>query len=214
MAKKEEEWTVHDIVIISVIGCLSYGAGIVLLYFKSLLGIGLIFVPTLFIIPALIEARAKIKRYLKEKRRIKRLLNSNPVIVGGVAQGHHKRKKQQPETFDCPVINDEASKGKLMRELGLWYEKPAKSSSFEEKKVDVVTPQKHERMNKLNAIFDYLETFGRIRFSYQAHVGNLRGADIGKSVKTEAKRRGLDVTVKDKGKDVIITMKRSEKRVV
>ena len=216
MTKKEEEWTVHDIVVISAMCCLCYGTGIVLLYIKSLLGLGLIIIPTLFIIPALIDAKKKLKNYLKERRRIKRLLDSEQIIIGGAPQKHHKKKKWQPAVFDYPIIiDDETSKGKMMQELGLWYEKPAKLVSFEEKKVNTVTSQKHERTNKLGTIFDTLEAYGKIRFSYQAHVGALRGKDIGRFVKIEAKRRGLDVTVKEKGKDVIISMaKRSGKTVV
>lgn len=215
MTKRNEEWGTREICIVLAYCTFFYAVGVLLLYFKELLGFGFIFIPTLFFIPALIEARKKIRGYLK-KRRIENLKKSQEtVVIGGIPQKHHKKKKQ-PDVFDYPTINDETSKGKLMEELGLWYDKPAKRSSFEEKEEDAVTPQKHERTNKLDAIFDYLEMFGKIRFSYQSHVGNLRGADISKSVLREAKRRGLsNVTVKQKGKDVIISMaKRSGKRVI
>lgn len=193
-----------------------YGVGVLLLYFKVLLGLGFVFIPTLFFIPTLIEARKKIRIYLKKRRTEKLRKNRETVVIGGIAQEHHHKKKKQPDVFGYPIIDDETSKGKLMQELGLWYDKPAKRSSFGEKEERVATLQKHERTNKLDAVFDYLKMFGKIRFSYQSHVGNLRGADISKSVLREAKRRGLsNVTVKQKGKDAIISMReRSGKEVV
>lgn len=216
MTKRNEEWSTREICFVFTYCIPFYALGVLLLYFKVLFGFSFILVSTLFFIPALIEARKKIRRYLKKRRTDKLRKNQKTVIVGGTPQEHHKKKKREPDVFDyyVPVIDDVTSKGKMMEELGLWYEKPVKRFSFEEKEEEVVTPQNRERANKLDAIFEYLEAFGKVRFSYQSHVGDLRGKSIGRFVKTEAKRRGLDVTVKDKGKDVIITMERSPKRIV
>ena len=217
MTKKEEEWTVHDIVVICALCCLCYGAGIVLLYIKSLLGLGLIIIPTLFIIPALIEAKKKLKNYLKERRRIKRLLDSEQIIIGGTPQKHHKKKKREPDVFDYPSINDETSKGKLMEELGLFYEKRTKKASFTETDIEEHTKSTtpNRTYSQLNELFDALNHRKRIRIAHDANIGSgHHGGSIKRMVEAEAKRRGVSISTRMKGKDIVIEMERSPKRVV
>ena len=194
-----------------------YAVGILLLYFKVLFGFGFVLVSTIFFIPALIEARKKIRIYRKKRRTEKLRRTQETVIVGGIPQEHHKKKKLQPDVFDYPGINGATSKGKMMEELGLWYDKHAKRFSFEEKKEEEPTRSGTigRGYRQLNELFNALNYRKRIRIAHDANIGSgHHGDSIKRMVETEAKRRGLYITVIEKGKDIIIETKRSNKRVV
>ena len=213
----------NDSVIFELVWCiLIYIAGIFsLVIFKAyIFSLALFFVATLFIIPTLIEAKKEydefIKRYKKRIRKIK------TVIIGGLPS---KKKKHKEITITKEITKGVFShfspekahaKGEVMREFGLFYDnKPQGEKIDEDKKEGVKEVEKHslERMTKFDVLFSELEAFGKIRFSYQAHVGKFRGADIGKFVLIEAKRRGLsNVSVKQKGKDIIISMPKSTEK--
>ena len=217
MTKRNEEESNSEIYIMVIYCIFLYAVGVALLYFKALFGLGFILVSTLFFVPTLIEARKKIRGYLKKRRIEKLRKNRETVVVGGTPQEHHHKKKRQPDVFDYPGINGATSKGKMMEELGLWYDKPAKRFSFEEK--ETIEPTKSSTPGRtyrqLNELFDALNYRKRIRIAHDANIGSgHHGNSIRKMVETEAKRRGVYITVIEKGKDIIIEMKRSKKRVV
>jgi len=220
MTKRDEEWSNSEICIMFAYCVFFYIVGVFLLYFKVLYGLGFVFVSTLLFVPTLIEARKKIRRYWKKVRMEKLRKNQETVIIGGIPQDHHHKKKKKSDIFDyyVPIIDDNTSKGKMMKELGLWYEKSKKTISFEEKEPVNTTksPIPGRTYRQLSKLFDALNHYKRIRIAHQANIGaGHHGDSIKKMLKAEAKRRGLDITVTEKGKDVIISMpKRSEKRVV
>lgn len=183
---------------------LLYALGTLLLYFKSLFGLGLVFVSTLFFVPTLGEAKKKLAEYTK-KRRIKKLRRTREtVIVGGAPQKHHKKKKQQLELVTYPTTDDSVSKGRAMRELGLFYEKK-KPKNFEEKFVEPtkVSGRTHTQLNEL---FNALAYRKRIRIAHDANIGaGHHGGSIRKMAEAEAKRRGVHISIRMKGKDAIIT---------
>ena len=178
-----------------------------MLYFKVLFGLGLVFVSTLFFIPTLGEANKKIRGYLKERRIEKVRRTRETVIVGGTPQKHHKKKKQR-EPVECPVINDSISKGSMMRELGLFYEKKPflkKKSSIKEIAELTKTSNPNRTYSQLNELFDALNYRKRIRIKHDANIGSgHHGSSIKKMVEAEAKRRGIDISVRMKGKGLII----------
>ena len=105
------------------------------------------------------------------------------------------------------MIDDSISKGTVMRELGLFYEKKQKNISFLEK--EITEPTKVSNPNRtysqLNKLFEALTYRKRIRIAHNANIGSgHHGSSIRKMVKTEAKRRGVNITVRMKGKDIII----------
>ena len=181
-----------------------YALGIILLYFKVLFGLGLVFVATLFFIPSLTEANKKIRGYLKERRTEKLRRTRETVIVGGTPQKHHKKKKQQ-EPNKYPVINDFISKGSVMRELGLFYEKKQKKDIVTETIEYEKSTNPNRTYSQLNELFEALTYRKRIRIAHHANIGSgHHGNSIKKMAKAEAKRRGVNITVRMKGKDLII----------
>ena len=129
MTRRNEKWGMCEICFLLTYCIFLYALGVLLLCFKVLLGFGLVFVSTLFFIPTLIEAKKKLAEYTKKRRIEKLRRNREAVIVGGTPQKHHKKKKQR-EPIQHLVIDDQVSKGKAMRELGLFYEKKTKNVSF------------------------------------------------------------------------------------
>ena len=213
MTRRKEEWGNRETCFMLACCVLFYIFGILLLYFKVLFGLGLIFVATLFFIPALIEAKKKAIGYFKERRIEKLRKTRETIIVGGTPQKHHKKKRQH-EYVIYPTIDDSISKGKAMRELGLFYEKKQKKVSF----VEIAEPTKSSTPNRtysqLNELFEALNYHKRIRIKHDANIGSgHHGGSIRKMVEAEAKRRGLsNVSVKQKGKDIIISMSKSTER--
>ena len=205
MTRRKEEWNNREICFILAYCIFIYALGILLLFFKILFGLGLILVATMFFIPALGEAKKKVKGYLKERRAEKFRKIRETVIVGGISQKHHKKKKQR-EPNKYPTINDFVSKGSVMRELGLFYEKKQKKVSFAEKIVPLKSSSVPSRTySQLNGLFNALNHCKKIRIMHQANIGSgHHGGSIRKMVKAEAKRRGINITVRLKGKDIII----------
>ena len=204
MSKRNEAWNNRETYFMITYCIFLYALGIVLLYFKVLFGLGVIFVATLFFIPSLTEANKKVRRYLKERRAEKLRRTRETVIVGGTPQKHHKKKKQR-EPVKCPAINDFISKGKVMRELGLFYEKKQKKDTVTETTEPTKTPNPNRTYSQLNELFEALTYRKRIRIAHHANIGSgHHGSSIRKMVEAEAKRRGIDISVRMKGKDVII----------
>lgn len=209
MTRKKEEWSNGEVCFVSAYCVSLYIVGaILLLYFKVLFGLGFIIAATIFFIPALIEAKKKVAGYTK-KRRIERLRKTREtIIVGGTPQKHHKKKKnqQQDHPINYPIIDDFVSKGKAMHELGLFYEKKKKKVSS----LKIVEPVKSSSVSgrtyrQLNKLFDALNDHKRIRIAHHANIGSgHHGGSIKKMVKAEAKRRGVYISVRTKGRDVII----------
>lgn len=204
MNKRKEEWNNRETCFMLTCCIFLYVLGIILLYFKVLFGLGLILVATLFFIPSLTEANKKVKRYLKERRAEKLRRIRETVIVGGTPQKHHKKKKKR-ELVKCPVINDFVSKGKVMRELGLFYEKKQKKDTVTEITELTKTSNPNRTYSQLNELFEALTYRKRIRIAHHANIGSgHHGNSIRKMVEAEAKRRGVNITVRMKGKDIII----------
>ena len=211
MTKREVEWSNREIYIMFIWCIFFYALGVLLLYFKVLSGLGLVFVSTLFIIPTLIEARKKIRRYLKNRRIDKLRKTRETFIVGGEPQEHHKKKKQ-PDVFDYPWFDDETSKGKMMEELGLFYKKRTKKVPFTETNIAEHTKSTtpNRTYSQLNALFNALNRRKKIRIAHDANIGSgHHGGSIKRMVEAEAKRRGIDISVRMKGKDIIIERERS-----
>ena len=204
MTRNKEEWGNREISFMLTYCIFFYILGSLLLYFKVLFGFGLIIVSTLFFIPSLIEAKKKVRRYLKERRIEKLRRTRETVVVGGTPQKYHKKKKQH-EVVKCPVIDDFISKGSVMRELGLFYEKKQKNT-FAEKVIEPVKASNPNRTyRQLNKLFESLAYHKKIRIAHHANIGSgHHGGSIRKMVKAEAKRRGINITVSMKGKDIII----------
>ena len=203
--KRKEEWNNRETCFMLAYCVFIYALGVLLLiYFKVLFGLGLILVATMFFIPALIEANKKIRGYLKERRAEKLRQIRETVIVGGTPQKHHKKKKQQ-EPNKYPAINDFVSKGGVMQELGLFYEKKQKKDTITEITEPIKTSNPNRTYNQLNELFEALTYRKRIRIAHHANIGSgHHGSSIRKMVEAEAKRRGLNITVRMKGKDLII----------
>ena len=90
MTRRNEEWSNSETCFM-LIGCaLLYILGLLLFYFKVLFGFGFVIAASLFFIPALTEAKKKVRRYLKERRTEKLRRTRETVIVGGTPQKHHK----------------------------------------------------------------------------------------------------------------------------
>lgn len=215
MVKKEEGWTNRDTCTFMVMCVLFYAAGLYcLLYLKSLFGIGFILVSSLISIPTAIELYRKSIEYAENRRREKLRNNRKTIVVGGVVQGERVHKhKRQTDISDYPLINDETSKGELMRELGLWYEKARGSISFEERKsvepTRSPTPTLGRTYRQLNELFDALNYHKRIRIAHNANLSsNHHGSSIKKMLEVEAKRRGVEVLLKQKGNDLIISKRK------
>ena len=204
MTRRKEEWNNRETCFILAYCIFFYVLGIILLYFKVLFGLGLIFVATLFFIPSLTEANKKVKGYLKERRAEKFRRTRETVIVGGTPQKHHKKKKKR-EPVKCPAINDFISKGSVMRELGLFYEKKQKKGTVTEITELTKTSNPNRTYSQLNKLFEALTYRKRIRIAHHANIGSgHHGNSIRKMVEAEAKRRGVNITVRMKGKDLII----------
>ena len=204
MNKRKEEWNNRETCFMLAYCIFFYALGIILLYFKVLFGLGLVFVATLFFIPSLTEANKKIRGYLKERRTEKLRRTRETVIVGGTPQKHHKKKKQQ-EPNKYPVINDFISKGSVMRELGLFYEKKQKKDIVTETIEYEKSTNPNRTYSQLNELFEALTYRKRIRIAHHANIGSgHHGNSIKKMAKAEAKRRGVNITVRMKGKDLII----------
>ena len=206
MSKRKEEWSKREIIFMLTYCVLFYVLGVILLYFKELFGLGFIFVTTMFFIPVLTEAEKKVGDYLKERRKEKLRRNRETVVVGGTPQKRHKKKRHRGYVI-CPSIDDFVSKGKAMRELGLFYEKKRKKVFVIEK--EIVEPAEsstpNRTYNQLNELFDALDYRKRIRIAHHANIGaGHHGGSIRKMVETEAKRRGVNSTVIMKGRDIII----------
>jgi len=93
-----------------------------------------------------------------------------------------------------------------MRELGLFYEKKEKKVSFARKIIEPVKSSTPNRTySQLNELFEALTYRKRIRIAHHANIGSgHHGGSIRKMVKAEAKRRKINITVRMKGKDLII----------
>lgn len=207
MNKRNEEWSTRETCFMLVQCIFLYAFGILLLYFKVLLGLGLVFVATMFFIPTLSEAKKKLAEHAK-KRRIKKVRRTREtVIVGGTPQKHHKKKKKREPT-KYPTINDSVSKGSMMRELGLFYKKKPflKKKSFIKEIAELTkTSNPNRTYSQLNELFEALTYRKRIRIAHHANIGSgHHGNSIRKMVEAEAKRRGVNITVRTKGKDLII----------
>ena len=214
MNKRNEAWNNRETCFMLAYCILFYILGVLLLYFKVLFGLGLIFVATLFFIPALIEAKKKAIGYFKKRRIEKLRKNRETIIVGGTPQKHHKKKRQH-EYVIYPTIDDSISRGKAMRELGLFYEKKQKKVSF----VEIAEPTKSSTPNRtysqLNELFEALNYHKRIRIAHHANIGSgHHGGSIRKMVEAEAKRRRVSISVRAKGKDIIIELTRENKRKI
>ena len=205
MTRREEEWCNREICTMLILCIFLYALGVVLLYFKVLFGLGLVFVSTLFFIPALGEAKKKLKGYLKERRAKKLRKARETIIVGGTPQKYHKKKRQQGYVI-YPTIDDSVSKGKAMRELGLFYEKKQKKVSFTEKVIEHTKSSTPNRTyTQLNELFEALKYHKRIRIAHDANIGSgHHGGSIKRMVEAEAKRRGVPISVRMKGEDIII----------
>ena len=204
MNKRKEEWNNRETCFMLAYCIFFYALGIILLYFKVLFGLGLIFVATLFFIPALGEAIKKVRGYLKERRAEKLRRTRETVIVGGTPQKHHKKKRQH-EYVIYPIIDDSISRGKAMRELGLFYEKKQKKDTVTEITEPTKTSNPNRTYSQLNELFEALTYRKRIRIAHHANIGSgHHGNSIRKMVEAEAKRRGVNITVRMKGKDLII----------
>ena len=205
MNKRKEEWNNRETCFMLAYCIFIYALGIILLYFKILFGLALILVATMFFIPALIESNKKIRGYLKKRKAEKLRRTRETIIVGGTPQKHHKKKKKH-ESVKCPVINDFISKGEVMQELGLFYEKKQKKASIAEKIIEPIKPSNPNRTySQLNELFEALTYRKRIRIAHHANIGSgHHGNSIRKMVEAEAKRREVNITVRTKGKDLII----------
>ena len=207
MTKRNEEWSNRETCFMLAYCIFFYIVGSLLLYLKVLFGLGLIIVSTLFFIPSLIDAKKKTKRYLKERRIEKLRRTRGTIIVGGTPQKYHKKKKQH-EAVKCPAIDDSMSKGRAMQELELFYKK--NSSSQKERFTKETTEQTkasnpNRTYRQLNKLFESLAYHKKIRIAYHANIGSgHHGGSIRKMVEAEAKRRGVNITVSMKGKDIII----------
>ena len=204
MNKRNEEWNTRETCFMLVQCIFLYALGVLLLCFKVLFGLGLILVATLFFIPSLTEANKKVRGYLKKRRAEKLRQIRETVIVGGTPQKHHKKKKQR-EPIKCPTSDDFVSKGKAMRELGLFYGKKQKKDTVTEITEPTKTSNPNRTYSQLNELFDALNYRKRIRIAHDANIGSgHHGSSIKKMAEAEAKRRGIDISVRMKGKDIII----------
>ncbi len=184
---------------------LCFISGVILLfYFDVLIGLGVVLISAIFLIPSLIEAKKKVGNYLKERRAEKLRRIRETFIVGGTPQKHHKKKKQR-EHVKCPTIDDFISKGTAMRELGLFYEKKSKKVTIMKMREQIKPSAPSRTYRQLNGLFDALNYRKRIRIAHQANIGSgHHGDSIRKMVETEAKRRGVSISVRMKGGDLII----------
>lgn len=204
--RKSEEWNNRETCFMLTYCILCFISGIILLiYFDVLIGLGVILISAIFLIPSLIEAKKKVGSYLKERRAGKLRQIRETFIVGGTPQKHHKKKKQR-QPAKCPVINDFISKGTAMRELGLFYEKKSKKVTFAKiAELQIKSSAQSRAYRQLNELFDALKYRKRIRIAHQANIGSgHHGDSIRKMVETEAKRRGVSISVRMKGEDIII----------
>ena len=207
MIRRNEEWSNHETCFMLAYCIFFYILGLLLLHFKVLFGLVFIIVTSLFFIPALTEAKKKLRRYAKERRTKKFRRTRETIIVGGTPQKHHKKKKLR-KSVKCPAIDDFVSKGRAMRELGLFYAGGREKVSVVEKEVaksikSTTTPNR--TYTQLNELFDALTYRKRIRIAHHANIGSgHHGGSIKKMVEAEAKRRGVNITVRMKGKDLII----------
>ena len=202
--RRNEEWTNHEICFMLAYCVLFCILGVLLIYFRVLFGLGVILVATLFFVPTLKEAKKKLAEYAKT-RRIENLRKTRElIIIGGTPQKHHKKNKHEPVEY--PTIDDFVSKGKLMRELGLSYEKKNPKVSFTETTVEptkLSVPGRTYR--QLNGLFDALNYYKKIRITHDACIGSgHHGGSIKTMVEAEAKRREVSLSVRMKGKDIII----------
>jgi len=206
--RRNEEWTKHEICFMLAYCVLVYILGVLLLYYSVLFGLGLVFVATLFFIPALSEAKKKLAEYAKTRRIEKLRKTRELIIVGGTPQKHHKKKQRHELAVEYPTIDDFVSKGKLMRELGLSYEKKKQKQkvSFTETTVEhTKSPIPGRTYRQLNGLFDALDYYKRIRITHDACIGSgHHGGSIKRMVEAEAKRREVSLSVRMKGKDIII----------
>jgi len=204
--RRNEEWTKHETCFMLAYCVLFYILGVLLLYWGVLLGLGFIIVASLVFIPSLSEAKKKLAEYVKTRRMEKLRKTREVIIVGGTPQKHHKKKQKHELVVEYPTIDDSVSKGKVMRELGLSYEKKKQKVSFTE------TTPKHTKSvpgrtyRQLNDLFDALDYYKRIRITHAARIGSAghHGSSIKKMVEAEAKRREVSLSVRMKGKDIII----------
>ena len=189
-----------------------FALGILLLYFKVLFGLGLVFVSALFFVPTLGEAKKKLAEHTKKRRIAKLRRTREVVIVGGTPQKHHKKKKQL-ESVTYPITDDFVSKGRAMRELGLFYEKKQRNVSFVEKVVEPTKSSVSGRTyRQLNELFNALGCRKRTRIAHDANIGaGHHGGSIKRMAEAEAKRRGVSISVRAKGKDMIITTQNKAK---
>lgn len=203
--RNSEEWNNRETCFMLIYCTLCFISGVILLlYFDALIGLGVILIATIFLIPSLIEAKKKVGSYLKERRAGKLRRTRETIIVGGTPQKHHKKKKQR-EHVKCPTIDDFISKGKAMRELELFYEKKRKKVTDTKIVEHIKTPTPSRAYRQLNELFDALKYRKRIRITHQANIGSgHHGDSIRKMVTAEAKRRGVSISVRMKGGDLII----------
>ena len=204
--RKSQEWSNHEIRFMVSYSIMCFISGVILLlYFDALIGLGVVLISAIFLVPTLIEAKKKVENYLKERKVEKLRRTRETFIVGGTPQKHHKKKKQR-EPAKCPVIDDFVSKGKVMQELGLFYEKRGKKVTDTKIAELPIKPSAQSRAyRQLNELFDALKCRKRIRIAHQANIGSgHHGDSIRKMVETEAKRRGVSISVRMKGGDLII----------
>lgn len=203
--RKSEEWNNREIWFMLTYCILCFISGVILLfYFDVLIGLGVVLISAIFLIPSLIEAKKKVGNYLKERRAEKLRRIRETFIVGGTPQKHHKKKKQR-EHVKCPTIDDFISKGTAMRELGLFYEKKSKKVTIMKMREQIKPSAPSRTYRQLNGLFDALNYRKRIRIAHQANIGSgHHGDSIRKMVETEAKRRGVSISVRMKGGDLII----------
>lgn len=204
MIKRKEEGNKRELCIMLTYCISLYILGALFLYIKSLFGLGFIFVATLFSIPELMEVKKKVNGYLKERRAEKLRRTRETIIIGGTPQKYHKKKKQR-ELLKCPAINDFVSKGKAMRELGLFYEKKQKKVPITKIAEPIKPTIQGRTYSQLNQLFDALTYHKRIRIKHDANIGSgHHGGSIRRMAEAEAKRRGINITVRMKGKDIVI----------
>lgn len=181
---------------------------------------GLIFAVILFLPKTIFELRRHIRAYLNE--RIKAKLMHNTVIIGGVRGDKHRHKRiQEPRTqkvlgqYQRQILS---SKGDIMRELGIPYEKPIKKVNAEAIKPDIKDEKsyaiwtEHQRIHpKALELIRMTEEKGRVIIKEGGGVSGHHGNTLGALIESAIKRLDTNVELARKGNDLILTLNRGVK---
>lgn len=163
---------------------------------------------TCFFLPPVISLCMRFLAYLRA-RKLSRV-KIDTIVIGGISSG---KKKRRPST-SAPEeryhsTGDVVTKGSVMRELGLSYNRvvsPGNPGISEASESVASSGPLVGDSNILKDFYDELRDKGHIQISHQAHYKRLRGADIGKRLEHAARRDGLDVSVRNKGKDIVVSL--------